>query len=311
MTLLQMTYILEINRCGSMNKAAQRLFVTQSAISGAIADVEKELGITVFVRTNRGIVLTEEGSELLIQIAPIVERSKAIEHFYAERNPERRLKFSIASQRYPFCAKAFVEFLGSIDARKMQLSFKEMEMADVIADVAERKSDLGVLFVSDITEHFITRILQTKGLVFEGLVSIQPHVFLRKEHPLARCEVLTTEQLRPYPYVMFSQTDNNLNFAEEAVPLSDLDYDRLIFVTDRATFYNITAHTDAFSIGSGILPEGYSDERLLSVPLEGPYRMKLGYIHPSGSVQDETTEAFLEILRKLTKVHECGVGTQV
>lgn len=299
---------MEIDRCGSMNKAAQRLFVTQSAISGAIAEVEKELGITIFVRTNRGIVLTEDGRELLMQIGPIVERSHALERFYSEKNPENRLNFSIASQRYPFCAKAFVEFLGTIDAERMQLSFKEMEMADVINDVAARKSDLGILFVSDMTETFISRILDAQGLVFESLVSIQPHVFLRKGHPLAKEPVLRLDQLHPYPYVMFSQTDNNLNFAEEAISLSDLDYDQRIFVTDRATFYNITAHTDAFSFGSGILPEGYSDERLISVPLEGGSRMRLGYIRCRGAEPSHTADQFLTILRKITQelavVHE-------
>ena len=79
MTLLQMSYILEIDRCGSMNKAAQRLFLSQSTLSSAILEAERELGITIFHRSNRGIRLTEDGKELLAQITPLVERSRKLE----------------------------------------------------------------------------------------------------------------------------------------------------------------------------------------------------------------------------------------
>ena len=135
MTLLQMSYILEIDRCGSINRAAQNLFVSQSALSSAIAEVEKELGITVFHRSNRGVALTEDGRELLNQIIPIVERSRKITRYYSERRAENRVTLSIAAQRYPFCAKAFVEFLHLLDEPHIQVSFKEREMAAVIDEV--------------------------------------------------------------------------------------------------------------------------------------------------------------------------------
>ena len=164
MTLLQMRYILEVDRCGSMNRAAQDLFVSQSALSTAILEVEKELGITVFRRSNRGVVLTEEGRELVAQIAPIVERSGRIARYYSERRAENRVTLSVASQRYPFCAKAFVEYLHLLEEPRIQVSFKEMEMAAVIDEVFRRQSAMGIIFVSDMTEHFIGRILQEKDL---------------------------------------------------------------------------------------------------------------------------------------------------
>ena len=135
MTLLQMSYILEVDRCGSMNRAARNLFLSQSALSAAIAEVERELGVTIFLRTNRGVTLTEEGRELTAQIAPLVERSRKLERYYSERRAADRVSLSVASQRYPFCAKAFVEFLHLLDEPHIQVSFKEMEMAAVIDEV--------------------------------------------------------------------------------------------------------------------------------------------------------------------------------
>ena len=244
MTLLQMSYILEVDRCGSMNRAARNLFLSQSALSAAIAEVERELGVTIFLRTNRGVTLTEEGRELTAQIAPLVERSRKLERYYSERRAADRVSLSVASQRYPFCAKAFVEFLHLLDEPHIQVSFKEMEMAAVIDEVTARRSAFGIIFVSDMTEHFIGRILREKNLTFQPLVDIRPRVFLRKGHPLSGERAVRLEQLYAYPYAVFTQSDSNYHFAEEAVVGTGAEFDRVVSVSDRATAYNVMAHTD-------------------------------------------------------------------
>jgi len=300
MTLLQMTYLLEIDRCGSMNKAAQKLSVSQSALSSAIAEMERELGIIIFHRSNRGISLTDEGRELVIQIIPLVEGSRKISRYYSERQAENRVKLSIAAQRYPFCVKAFVEFLHLLEEPQIQVSLKEMEMSSVISEVAQQQSDLGVIFVSDMTEHFIQRNLDSKNLEFHQLMRIQPHVFMRKEHPLAQRSSVTLEELRQYPYAAFTQSDNNLNYAEEAVAVTAADFDQVVYVSDRATIYSVMAHTNAVSTGSGVLPDGFGDPRLVSIPLEGHHDMRLGYIRLRSLPLSPMGEKFVGILRSIT-----------
>ena len=300
MTLLQMTYILEVERCGSMNRAARNLFVSQSALSAAIAEVERELGITVFRRSNRGIDLTQEGGELIAQIAPLVEGSRQLTRYYSQRRAEDRVTLSVASQRYPFCAMAFVEYLHLLEEPHIQVSFKEMEMAAVIDEVARRQSALGILFLSDATEHFITRLLREKGLTFHPLAAIRPRVFLRKGHPLASERSVTLEQLYGYPYVVFTQSDSNYHFAEEAVAGTVTAFDRVITVSDRATAYNVIAHTDSVSTGSGVLPDGYGDDRLMTLPLDGAVsEMRLGYIQLQGVPLPATAQQFADILKRI------------
>ncbi len=300
MTLLQMNYILEVDRCGSMNKAARSLFVSQSALSSAISEVEKELGISIFHRSNRGIALTEDGRELVAQIAPLVEQSRRLSRYYGRRKAGERVRLSVASQRYPFCAKAFVEYLQRLGEQPMQLALKEMDMPAVIQDVADGTSGLGILFLSDLTERSIRRSLEERDLVFEPLVSLRPQVFLRRGHPLAGEPVLTVEQLRPYPHAVFTQSDSDLNFAEEAVAGTGVDFDRMVCVCDRATIYNVMAHTDCVSTGSGILPEGYADENLVAVPLADGQDMRLGVIRRRGRSLSEPEQHFVEILREIT-----------
>ncbi|MBQ4186537.1 MAG: substrate-binding domain-containing protein, partial [Firmicutes bacterium] len=167
-----------------------------------------------------------------------------------------------------------------------------------IADVAAGTSDLGVIFISDRTEHYIIRSLEEKNLVFEPLITLHPHVFMRKGHPLASEASLTMDSLRSYPHVVFTQSESNLNYAEEAVYGSGIDFERIVYVSDRASIYNIMVHTDCVSTGSGVLPEGYADERLIAVPLEGACDMRLGTVHRRRHRLSEAERKFIEILRR-------------
>ena len=263
-------------------------------------EVERELGVTIFLRTNRGVTLTEEGRELTAQIAPLVERSRKLERYYSERRAADRVSLSVASQRYPFCAKAFVEFLHLLDEPHIQVSFKEMEMAAVIDEVTARRSAFGIIFVSDMTEHFIGRILREKNLTFQPLVDIRPRVFLRKGHPLSGERAVRLEQLYAYPYAVFTQSDSNYHFAEEAVVGTGAEFDRVVSVSDRATAYNVMAHTDCVSTGSGVLPDGYGDDRLMTLPLIGDVPdMRLGVIRPRDVPLTDYGEKFIAILKDI------------
>ena len=271
-----------------------------------IQELEQEVGVTIFNRTNRGVTLTEEGRELVAQIAPLVDRSRKLSRYYSERRAADRASLSVASQRYPFCAMAFVEFLHLLDEPHIQVSFKEMEMAAVIEQVAQQQSDLGVIFVSDMTEHFIRRILEGRNLEFHQLARLRPHVFMRRGHPLSGESSVTLEQLHQYPYAAFTQSDTNLNYAEEVVVGTAADFNQVVYVSDRATIYSVIAHTNCVSTGSGVMPEGYGDDRLLTIPLTSSvHEMRLGYIKPRSVALTETGEKFVTILtRSLAEIGE-------
>ena len=179
-------------------------------------------------------------------------------------------------------------------------------MAAVIDEVFRRQSALGVIFDSDMTEHFIGRILREKDLEFFQLAKLRPRVFMRRGHPLASEPSVRLEQLYAYPYVVFTQSDSNYQYAEEAVVGTGAQFDQVVCVSDRATAYNVIAHTNCVSTGSGVMPEGYGDDRLLTIPLTGSVReMRLGYIKPRSVPLTETGEKFVTILtRSLAEIGE-------
>lgn len=308
MTLLQIQYIMEIYRCGSMNKAARQLFISQSVISTAIRELEEEMGIIIFARSSRGITLTEEGQEFLTKVRPIWEKSREVQQLYAEKAAGSADRLSISTQRYPFCAKAFVEFLQKQENPQFRFGFKECPMGKVIDEVQCGKSDLGVLFLSGVTEKALTKLFLAKNLEFHELKQIPPHVFLNREHPLARKPVVYVEDLTAYPYVVFTKKEEaSLAFSEEAILPEDRDFPQIIYVNDRATFYNIVAHTNATSTGSGFLPEGYCDPRVLAVPLADPAdEMQIGWLKKAGTPLSPKAQEFIEILERIIRNDEKG-----
>lgn len=303
MTLLQLNYIMEIYSSGSINKAAQKLFLSQSSLSSSIRELENEFNIKIFARSNRGIELTEDGKEFITHIRPILEQQKMIESYYTDRDSSDYVSLSVASQRYPFCAKAFVLLIQNQDILKYNLCYKEAEMDKVIESVSGRKSEIGVIFLSDMTEKFMNRVLASNDLEFHEIMRIKPHAFINVSHPLANKDSIKVNELFDYPYVAFSKKNNDsFNYSEEAV-IPDIDrFKKIVYVNDRASCYNVLVHTDCVSIGSGILPEGYGDDSLKSVPIDDAEDfMRLGWISLKDMPISHKAEEYINILKKIIK----------
>ncbi len=300
MTFLQLNYVTEIYSCGSINKAAQNLFVSQSSLSNSVRELEDELGIKIFIRSNRGIVLTDDGQEFITQIRPIIEQQKKVEKFYKDRDENSCAVLKISSQRYPFCADAFVKMLRENAFENFEFTFKETDMDKVIENVSQRKSDIGILFLSDMSEKFMNRILSANYLEYKEIARIRPRVFINKDHVLAGKEEINLSELTEYPYIVFSKKDNTTsNYSEEAVFSGSLDFKKIIYVNDRATVYNIIGHTDAFTTGSGILPAGYAPDNIISIPIGDKLDyMRLVWIKPKDFNINPLAEKFINKLEE-------------
>ena len=189
-----------------------------------------------------------------------------------------------------------MEYLHLLEEPRIQVSFKEMEMAAVIDEVFRRQSALGVIFVSDMTEHFIGRILREKDLEFFQLAKLRPRVFMRRGHPLASEPSVRLEQLYAYPYVVFTQSDSNYQYAEEAVVGTGAQFDQVVCVSDRATAYNVIAHTNCVSTGSGVLPEGFAGVDSYAMLAQWLEDRKL----PSSTIENIFSESLLKVVKQCT-----------
>lgn len=306
MTLQQIKYILEISRYSSISKAAQELYLTQPYLSSMLKDLENELHITIFTRTRKGVKLTEEGKNFIQNAKPLLDQERRIYELYSQKQRELPFHFCVSLQHYPFAVEAFYQFFKKCDPQEFDVHIRECCMEQVICDVFEQKSEIGIIFMSDSTEAFIRKYLDTRDLEFNEIVNLFPYAFFRKNHPKASCKTICLDEMYEYPFASYESLDNvSIDFSEEALFPNLAMIKKRFYVTDRATMINTLSHTDAFSIGSGILSYGFAGPELVSRPLNvNKDSMHLGWIQMANSPISNNSLAFLDELKKVLKNNE-------
>ena len=298
MTFQQLTYVVEISKCGSINKAAHKLFLSQSGISTAVRELEEELGIRFFTRSNRGVEFTPEGKEFLSYAVSLLEQKQRIESLYGESsNTAAPTRFSVSTQRYPFTEDAFLRMLQCTQDNRYCFSIREAGMDAVIDDVYDHRADIGVIFLTELTEKIIRRLLDARELDFHEIASVSPCIYVRKGHPLANRDGVSEEDLAGYPYVSFEHSQGvGTDFSEEYQILSIKKPAQQISVNNRATMMNVLANTDAYTTGSGLLVERLTSQAVVTIPLSGKTCIRLGWIRPRSSKLTPQAAQFVGIL---------------
>ncbi|MBO5487195.1 MAG: LysR family transcriptional regulator [Eubacterium sp.] len=295
MTLQQLNYVITVADNGSMNEAAKKLFVSQPSLSGSIRELEKELGFDVFLRTNRGIVITPEGEEFLGYARQVSEQYRLLTNRYIEK--EVKEKFSVSMQHYSFAVKAFVDTVKKMGMDQYEFAVHETKTYEVIENVRDRKSELGILYMSEFNRSVLEKILRDNQLVFTELFECDTYVYLWSGHPLAKESVLSMEQLEPYPCLAFDQGKNNSFYLAEEMK-STYDYKRIIKGNDRATMLNLMIALNGYTLCSGIICDALNGDDALAIPLKESERITIGYISRKGSRISPIGTVYLEELKK-------------
>lgn len=302
MTLQNMRYIIAVARYQSVSRAASALYMTQSALSAAIRDVEEELGIRIFLRTNRGVILTPDGEDCLGYCQEIVERSDRFAARYRNRDTTNTY-FSVSTQHLPFAVRAFDELLTTFAPETYNAGIYEVSTAQLIQDVSIGKSEFGVLAITADQGKMLQKIFASNDLFFTPLAELKTYVFLRKEHPLGAETALSLDRLKDYPYVTYEQSADPIFYTEETILYEPLR--RCIHVSDRATKMSVIRSSDAFSIGVD-LPNFNRDiyfqnrsTELIAVPFEDQSEIiQAGYLERNNHIHTDIGSRYLALLRK-------------
>lgn len=305
MTLLQLNYAMVTERTGSMNRAAEELFVSQPTLSSAIRELEAEIGITIFNRTSRGVILTREGAEFMRDVHRVMQDYELLQNKYADQRKSRR-KFGISTQHYSFVDKAFVEMVKRFDPLYFDFALRETRTAEVISDVGGYRSELGILFRSDYNHRVIDKLLRDNDLEFHRLIECSANVYLWKNHPLAGQESISLAELQEYPCLTFEQGDTGSTFLAEEI-LSENEYPRTIRASDRATMLNLMVGLYGFTLCSGIICEELNGSEFIAVPYREDETnrnmvMEIGYIKKKNFPLSEIAEVLLEEMKKYLKL---------
>ena len=295
MTLQQLKYALTIADCGSMNEAAKQLFISQPSLSETMKELETEIGLDIFLRSNRGIVITPEGEEFLGYARQVTEQFGLLQSKYIDKKVKE--KFSVSTQHYTFAVKAFVETVKQIGMEQYEFAVHETTTISVIENVKNFKSEIGVLYENDFNEKVLNKMFKENGLEFVELFSCDTFVYLWSGHPLAKQDVITMEELDEYPCLSFDQGKNNSLYLAEEMK-STYEYRRLIKANDRATMLNLMIGLNGYTLCSGIISEDLNGSDYCAVKLKSDEVMTIGYLKRRGVSISPLGQKYLEEIAK-------------
>lgn len=296
MTLQQLKYAITVAETGTITEAASKLYISQPSLTNAIHELEKEMNIIIFNRTNKGISISKEGEDFLGYARQVLEQAAILEDKYKGDNGGKK-KFCVSTQHYSFAVNAFVDLIKKFGQDEYDFSLRETQTYEIIEDVARMRSEIGILFLNDFNEKVITKILKSYDLEFHQLFVARPHVFISRKHPLAQNQVIINEELEQYPYLTFEQGEHNSFYFSEEI-FSATERKKNIRVRDRATLFNLLIGLNGYTVCSGVIDKKLNGKDIIAVPLADESDMRIGYItHKKGRISRLGT-IYLEALNK-------------
>ena len=298
MTLQQLKYAVTVADTRNITEASKKIFISQPSLTAAIRELESEMGITIFSRTNKGVIVTNEGDEFLSYARQVLEQAALLEDRYkgeADANPI----FSVSCQHYSFAVNAFVDVIKEFGGTKYDFTLRETQTNEIIEDVAKLRSEIGVLFKSRKNSDVIEKLIRKNNLVFEALFTTPLHVFISSSNPLASKKKITVKDLKPFPYLTYEQGDfNSFYFSEEPLSPIDLDCSKNIKVRDRATLFNLLIGLDGYTICSGVISQKLNGKNIIARPLSVDDKMTVGIILKKGMTLSRYGERYIEAIKK-------------
>jgi DNA-binding transcriptional LysR family regulator len=299
MTLQQLKYVLEVANKGSISEAAKSLFISQPSLSNAIKELEKEINITIFTRCNRGIAVSNEGAEFLGYARQVIQQSDLLEEKYLKAEPAKQ-RFCISTQHYTFTANAFVELVKEFGGSEYEFAIRETKTYEIIEDVKNLRSELGVIYLSNYNETVILKLLKESNIRFSELFTAKPHVFISVNHPLADKKIIQLDELEEYPCLSFEQGEYNSFYLSEEI-LSTRSVKKSIRVSDRAAIVNFMIGLNGYTISSGVFPKYLHGEQIIAIPLDVDENIKVGVIVHKDVTMTKLGEIYLDALKKIAQ----------
>lgn len=299
MTLQQLKYVITVAETGTITEAAKKLYISQPSLTNAIHDLEKEMNVEIFHRTNKGIDISKEGEDFLGYARQVLEQAAILEDKYKNGSGGKK-QFCVSTQHYSFAVNAFVDLIQQYGQEEYDFSLRETQTYEIIEDVAKMKSEIGILFLNEFNEKVLRKLMKANDLEFHPLFTARPHVFISRRHPLADHTIITNEELEAYPYLSFEQGEHNSFYFSEEI-FSTTERKKNIRVRDRATLFNLLIGLNGYTVCSGVINRNLNGEDIIAVPLQDESEMQIGYLTHRRGMRSRLGETYLAFLKEYLK----------
>ena len=239
MNLLHMKHALEVAKAGSLSKASEALLIAAPNISRSIKELETDLGITIFDRTQNGMKLTPDGEEFINFAKGILGQLDEVEKFYKAGAPKKQ-KFSISVPRACYISEAFANFSKALSKDAAEVFYKETNSQRTIRNMTENDYKLGIIRYAENYDKYFKSMLEEKGFQYELVTEFTYSLIMSADNPLAKKEQITFEDLTEY--IEIAHADPYV----PSMPLSKVvkeelpdNIDRRIFIFERASQFDL------------------------------------------------------------------------
>ena len=296
MTLQQLKYAVTVAECRTISKAAEKVFISQPSLTAAIRQLEDEMNVKIFSRTNKGIEITKDGEIFLSYARQVLEQADLLEEKFTGKRSANPF-FSVSCQHYSFAVNAFVDVIKEFGGNKYNFTLRETQTFEIIEDVSFLKSEVGILYTDSKNEEIIGKLLKKNELEFSELFTAKPHVFISDKNPLYKKSRITVKDLAPFPYLVFEQGEHSsFYFSEEPYPA--IEHEKTIMVRDRATLFNLLIVLDGFTVSSGVIDEELNGDHIVARLLELDEKMRIGIITKKNVILSRYAVSYIEAVRK-------------
>lgn len=299
MTLQQLKYAVTVAECGTISAAAEKLFISQPSLTTAIRELESEMGVTIFSRTNRGVIVSREGEEFLGYARQILSQAQLLQERFSGREQGEK-RFAVSSQHFNFTVLAFSRLVQNFRGPRYSFHFRETTTYEVLEDVSQLRSEVGILALNEDNERFLRRMFGKLGLEFTELKRVQAELFVSAEHPLAGRRFVTVEDVSSYPCITFEQGEHNGQFFFEGLSAVAAQSHKTICVRERATEYQLLRALNGFSPDVGV--SAMYREEFVSLPLEPKQFHTIGYILRRDVTPSPMTLEYIQALREAASI---------
>lgn len=300
MTLLQLKYIAMVAKCGSFSKAAQYLYVTQPGISKMVRAAEEELGITIFVRSNAGITLTAEGKELLNMGNRLLNDADRITQHFKQDISSTHEMLSVSSQHYCFVVDAFTMLQNRSAMETYTYKLLIGQNPQVIQQVADKESELGILFVGEHNQKYMNRVFEENDLEYHELMTSIPYVFIHKSHPLAEKRSVTFDDLQDYPCIMYELNSDCPSILQEELLTADFYPKKVNIISSLYQSLQVMLTCNGYDLGNGVISPGNKALGIVKRPVDGfDTPISIGWISRKSHTLSSLAKQFLDCLALL------------
>ncbi|MBD8996735.1 MAG: LysR family transcriptional regulator [Oscillospiraceae bacterium] len=298
MTLKQILYVRAVSKAGSIGKAAEALFISQSSLSESIQNLEREYDMVLFERTSRGISLTRQGEEFLKDTQLLSNIYQDLDDKYKNRKSERE-HFCVSSLHHVSGIDAFEHIVSQPKNQKYHLGYFEGNMDQVLQDVETNRSDVGVLFFTSDSRSTIIKACNRRNIFFQHMKYDLLHIYVHKTHPLAGRGSVTLAEIQQHPFISYEECHpSSARFTPTRRQWDPQQ--QIISVSDRAMAYSVLALGSAYVTGSGYLTQEDCRRSLVTAPITDLGQIEIGYICNPARALSELALEYIEWLKKIT-----------